>query len=83
MPDDVSAVLRRYEEIRKPRATRLQQASAANRTRFHLHDGPEQQARDAPMATSGRRAIGHPRVRSARGDADPILGGLHHQYYRM
>ena len=57
MPDDVTAALQRYEEIRKPRATRLQQASAANRTRFHLHDGPEQQARDAAMATSGDRSI--------------------------
>ena len=43
MPDDVPGALRRYEEMRKPRATRLQEASAANRTRFHLPDGPEQQ----------------------------------------
>ena len=50
MPDDVPGALRRYEEVRKPRATRLQQASAANRTRFHLPDGPEQQKRDAAMA---------------------------------
>jgi salicylate hydroxylase len=57
--DDVPAVLRRYEDIRKPRATRLQQASAANRTRFHLPDGPEQQARDAAMASSGDRSIGN------------------------
>ena len=57
MPDDVPAALARYEEVRKPRATRLQQASAANRTRFHLHDGPEQQQRDQAMATSGDRSI--------------------------
>ena len=57
MPDDVPAALRRYEEIRKPRATRLQEASANNRTRFHLPDGPEQQARDQAMATSGDRSI--------------------------
>lgn len=59
MPDDVLAALARYEEVRKPRATRLQQASAANRTRFHLHDGPEQRARDAAMAASGDRSIGN------------------------
>lgn len=59
MPDDVPAALARYEEVRKPRATRLQQASAANRTRFHLHDGPEQRARDAAMAASGDRSIGN------------------------
>jgi len=57
MPDDVPAALRRYEEIRKPRATRLQEASANNRIRFHLPDGPEQQARDQAMATSGDRSI--------------------------
>jgi salicylate hydroxylase len=57
MPDAPEDALRRYEEIRKPRATRLQQASAANRTRFHLHDGPAQQERDAAMANSGDRSI--------------------------
>ncbi|MDH2401818.1 FAD-dependent monooxygenase [Bradyrhizobium sp. SSUT18] len=57
MPDDVPAALRRYEEIRKPRVTRLQQASAANRVRFHLPDGPEQQQRDALTADSGGRSI--------------------------
>ena len=57
MPGDVPAALRRYEELRKPRATRLQDASAANRTRFHLHDGPDQQQRDAAMAASGDRSI--------------------------
>lgn len=57
MSNDVPAALRRYEELRKPRATRLQQASAANRTRFHLHDGPEQLARDAAMKNSGDRSL--------------------------
>jgi salicylate hydroxylase len=57
MPDDVPEALRRYEEVRKPRATRLQEASAANRRRFHLPDGPEQQKRDQAMATSGDRSI--------------------------
>jgi salicylate hydroxylase len=56
-PDDVPGALRRYEAIRKPRATRLQEASSNNRTRFHLPDGPEQQARDRAMATSGDRSI--------------------------
>lgn len=57
LPDDVPTALRRYEEARKPRATRLQQASAANRRRFHLPDGPEQQARDAATAKSGDRSM--------------------------
>jgi salicylate hydroxylase len=57
MPGDVPGALAHYEALRKPRATRLQEASAANRTRFHLADGPEQQKRDAAMATSGDRSI--------------------------
>ncbi len=57
MPDAPEQALVRYEEIRKPRATRLQQASAANRVRFHLQDGPEQRARDLAMASSGDRSI--------------------------
>jgi salicylate hydroxylase len=43
--------------VRKPRATRLQELSAVNRTRFHLPDGPEQQKRDALMVTSGDRSF--------------------------
>jgi salicylate hydroxylase len=57
MPGDIEAALARYEAVRKPRATKLQQASAANRKRFHLHDGPEQQKRDEAIATSGDRSI--------------------------
>jgi len=43
--------LLRYETLRLPRASRVQAMSAANKTRFHLTDGPEQEARDAQMAT--------------------------------
>jgi salicylate hydroxylase len=57
MPDDIPAALAHYEAARKPRATRLQQASAANRMRFHLPDGAEQRARDEALATSGDRSI--------------------------
>jgi salicylate hydroxylase len=57
MPDDVAGALSRYEALRKPRATRLQQASAANRTRFHLPDGEAQRARDEALAASGDRSI--------------------------
>lgn len=57
MPDAPEQALQRYEEVRKPRATRLQLASSNNRTRFHLHDGPEQQARDHALAHSGDRSV--------------------------
>ncbi len=49
-PDDVPAALRRYEELRLPRASRLQGMSAVNKTRFHLADGEAQRERDAEMA---------------------------------
>jgi salicylate hydroxylase len=57
MTDDVPGALKRYETVRKPRATRLQQASAANRFRFHLADGPEQRERDVQMASNGDRSL--------------------------
>jgi salicylate hydroxylase len=47
---DVVAALRRYEELRIPRAGRIQAMSTTNKDRFHLPDGPEQQRRDAEMA---------------------------------
>jgi salicylate hydroxylase len=57
MPGDIAGTLARYEAVRKPRATKLQQTSATNRSRFHLPDGEAQRARDEAMATSGDRSI--------------------------
>jgi salicylate hydroxylase len=57
MPGDIAGALARYEAVSKPRATKLQQASAANRTRFHLPDGDAQRARDRAFATFGDRSI--------------------------
>jgi salicylate hydroxylase len=48
---EIPYALRRYESLRRPRATRLQELSAANKIRFHLPDGPEQEQRDAEMAS--------------------------------
>jgi salicylate hydroxylase len=48
--DDVATALQLYEKLRLPRASRLQNMSQTNKTRFHLPDGPEQQQRDAHMA---------------------------------
>ena len=54
---DVASALRRYEALRRPRAARLQEMSRANKTRFHLPDGLEQQARDVELTTRGDRTI--------------------------
>ena len=49
-PADPAAALRRYEELRLPRTTRLQQVSHARAHVNHLPDGREQQARDASFS---------------------------------
>ena len=48
---DVPEALRRYEALRVARASRIQALSAVNKLRFHLADGPEQEERDAQMAS--------------------------------
>lgn len=50
-PGDVESALRRYEEVRKPRATRVQEASRANASLWHLAEGPEQARRDEELRT--------------------------------
>lgn len=54
--DDPAGSLRRYEALRRPRVTRLQDMSRANKTRFHLPDGPAQEARDAEWARAVDRS---------------------------
>ena len=49
-PHDVPQALRRYEELRRPRASEVQIMSRGREVRNHLPDGPEQIARDAGFA---------------------------------
>jgi len=51
-----TGALARYETLRRARVTRLQEMSRANKTRFHLPDGPAQEARDAEWARAGDRS---------------------------
>ena len=46
----VQQALLRYEDIRRPRASRVQLMSRGREVRNHLPDGPEQQQRDAELA---------------------------------
>jgi len=55
-PDDPAEALQRYERLRLPRVTRVQEMSRANKIRFHLPDGPAQQARDAEWARASDRS---------------------------
>jgi salicylate hydroxylase len=45
-PGAAARALRRYEELRIPRTTRLQEVSHARAHVNHLPDGPEQEVRD-------------------------------------
>ena len=45
------SALKRYEEIRRPRASKVQVMSRGREARNHLPDGPEQQQRDLHLAS--------------------------------
>jgi salicylate hydroxylase len=45
----ISAILKFYETLRKPRTTLSTQGAVLNRMMNHLHDGPEQLRRDADL----------------------------------
>lgn len=49
-PWDPPAALARYEQVRRARATQVQEASRGRIPHHHLPDGPEQLARDAAFA---------------------------------
>lgn len=51
-PGDPARALRRYEALRIPRTSRIQQLSHARALINHLPDGPEQEARDRSFAES-------------------------------
>jgi salicylate hydroxylase len=53
---DPAAPLRRYEQLRLPRVTRLQDMSRANKTRFHMRDGSAQKTRDAEWGRAADRS---------------------------
>ena len=54
----VASALQRYEQIRRPRATQVQLMSRGREVQNHLSDGPEQEARDARLA-SGQPLLDH------------------------
>jgi salicylate hydroxylase len=49
--DDVPRALELYQTLRLPRSAHCQAISRGNMTRYHLPDGPEQEARDAELAS--------------------------------
>ena len=53
-PDAAPVALSRYEALRKPRATRIQDGSRQNATTYHLPDGDAQSRRDAEYAAQAQ-----------------------------
>jgi salicylate hydroxylase len=51
-PHDPAPALRRYEETRKPRATRCQEGSRRNGEMYHLADGEQQHSRDVNLGSA-------------------------------
>lgn len=51
-PRRLSNVLKLYESLRKARTSNNVQGAISNRYTYHLLDGPEQEARDAWLASS-------------------------------
>jgi salicylate hydroxylase len=49
-PDGLAIALKRYQQLRMPRAIRAQQGSRRNTVVYHLPDGEEQRRRDAGFA---------------------------------
>ena len=49
---ELAAALCRYEETRKPRATRCQESSRRNGEMYHLADGTRQQHRDMSLSSA-------------------------------
>lgn len=70
--DAVVDALSRYAELRRPRATAVQAASASNQVSYHLPDGPEQAARDEQMRRyAGNAALPYDWLWSAA-PTDPV-----------
>jgi salicylate hydroxylase len=51
-PDAVEAALKRYEELRRPRANQVLLMSRGREIQNHLPDGPEQERRDEALAAA-------------------------------
>jgi salicylate hydroxylase len=54
--NDVPALLRAFQAIRKPRCEIIQKGSLANGEIWHMSDGPEQEQRDRDMKEIGKKS---------------------------
>ncbi len=73
--DGVGEALAGYAAVRQPRTSRVQGVSKANGPVFHLPDGPEQQARDAGIASGdGADFANYNWLWSVRPNGSPLPG---------
>jgi salicylate hydroxylase len=52
MPNKLDNAAALYNKLRYPRATKIQSFARAQRHKNHMNDGPEQEVRDAAMAST-------------------------------
>lgn len=67
-PHDIPRIVALYEQIRRPRTSAVVLGSAKQRHTFHMHDGPQQEARDRIMLSQQPPQPGHPNHW-----ADPVM----------
>nr|VWO96165.1 Ketoreductase CTB6 (EC (Cercosporin toxin biosynthesis cluster protein 6) [Ganoderma boninense] len=77
-PSQLPAFLQAYEDLRLPRTAETQNQSRMNQTIFHLHDGPEQEQRDADMRKAA--AVELERIREGKSKAGDGLAGSANQW---
>ncbi|PIL32084.1 hypothetical protein GSI_06789 [Ganoderma sinense ZZ0214-1] len=77
-PSQLPALLQAYEDLRLPRTAETQTQSRLNQTIFHLHDGPEQEKRDADMRRAAEVELA--RIREGKSAARGGLAGSANQW---
>ena len=77
-PSQLAAFLQAYEDLRLPRTAETQTQSRLNQTIFHLHDGPEQEKRDADMRKAAEIEL--ERIREGKSRAADGLTGSANQW---
>ena len=77
-PAQLPAFLQAYEDLRLPRTAETQTQSRLNQTIFHLHDGPEQEKRDADMRKAAELEL--ERVREGKSKVGDVLAGSANQW---
>ena len=75
-PAQLPVLLQAYEDLRLPRTAETQNQSRLNLTIFHLHDGPEQERRDADMRRAAEVEVRKGLRETRGGEGDGLEGSV-------